>query len=62
VYPLNWAFWDGKMSEELYHEEHPLDALREMQEHPAAVSVPGDGAGAADRHQREVEAKWKGNS
>lgn len=37
VYPLNWAFWDGKMSEELYHEEHSLDALRAMeetQEHP----------------------------
>ena len=37
VYPLNWAFWDGKMSEELYHEEHSLDALRGMeqaQEHP----------------------------
>jgi cytochrome b subunit of formate dehydrogenase len=32
VYPLNWAFWDGKMSEELYHEEHSLDALRAMEE------------------------------
>ena len=32
VYPLNWAFWDGRMSEELYHEEHSLDALRSMEE------------------------------
>ena len=63
VYPLNWAFWDGKMPEELYHEEHPLDALREMEEHGVSTdaSAPGDGSGAADRHQREVEAKWKGN-
>ena len=61
VYPLNWAFWDGKMPEELYHEEHPLDALREMEEHAAAAGAAGDGSGAADRHQREVEAKWKGN-
>jgi cytochrome b subunit of formate dehydrogenase len=61
VYPLNWAFWDGQMPEELYHEEHPLDALREMEEHPVATAAPGDGAGRADRHQREVEAKWKGS-
>jgi cytochrome b subunit of formate dehydrogenase len=66
VYPLNWAFWDGKMAEELYHEEHPLDALREMEERasapPAAVVAPaaGDGSRAADRHQQELEAKWKG--
>jgi cytochrome b subunit of formate dehydrogenase len=27
VYPMNWAWWDGKMSFEHYHEEHGLDAL-----------------------------------
>jgi cytochrome b subunit of formate dehydrogenase len=26
VYPMNWAWWDGKMSFEHYHEEHGLDA------------------------------------
>ena len=26
VYPMNWAWWDGKMSVEHYREEHPLDA------------------------------------
>ncbi|HEX9130557.1 MAG TPA: cytochrome b/b6 domain-containing protein [Gemmatimonadaceae bacterium] len=26
VYPMNWAWYDGRMSEELYKEEHPLDA------------------------------------
>ncbi|MBI4326583.1 MAG: cytochrome b/b6 domain-containing protein [Chloroflexi bacterium] len=25
VYPLNWACWDGKVSEHWYREEHPLD-------------------------------------
>jgi cytochrome b subunit of formate dehydrogenase len=25
VYPMNWAWYDGKMSEEHYEEEHPLD-------------------------------------
>ncbi len=65
VYPLNWAFWDGKMSEELYHEEHPLDALRQMEEQPVAAaaavgSATSHASGPADRHQRDLEAKWKG--
>jgi cytochrome b subunit of formate dehydrogenase len=25
VYPMNWAWWNGRMSLELYKEEHPLD-------------------------------------
>jgi cytochrome b subunit of formate dehydrogenase len=25
TYPMNWAWWDGKMSFEHYHEEHGLD-------------------------------------
>ncbi|MBI5388018.1 MAG: cytochrome b/b6 domain-containing protein [Verrucomicrobia bacterium] len=25
VYPLNWACWDGRVSEEWYRHEHPLD-------------------------------------
>ena len=25
VYPMNWAWWDGKMSFEHYREEHGLD-------------------------------------
>ena len=24
VYPMNWAWFDGKIPEELYKEEHPL--------------------------------------
>jgi formate dehydrogenase gamma subunit len=24
-YPMNWAWWDGQVSEEWQHEEHPLD-------------------------------------
>jgi hypothetical protein len=23
---MNWAWWDGKMTEEHYKEEHPLDS------------------------------------
>ena len=25
VYPMNWAWWDGRMEEHHYREEHPLD-------------------------------------
>jgi len=25
IYPMNWAWWDGKMSFEHYREEHGLD-------------------------------------
>jgi hypothetical protein len=26
VYPMNWAWWDGKMPEAQYRHEHELDA------------------------------------
>jgi len=34
VYPMNWAWLDGKMSVEHYRDEHPLDtvALQGVQE------------------------------
>lgn len=28
VYPMNWARFDGKMSERLYREEHGLEAKK----------------------------------
>ena len=27
AYPMNWAWYDGKMSVEHYEHEHPLDLL-----------------------------------
>jgi cytochrome b subunit of formate dehydrogenase len=34
VYPMNWAWWDGKMPVEMYRHEHPLDteALAEAEQ------------------------------
>jgi formate dehydrogenase gamma subunit len=32
VYPVNWAFYDGRESDELYKEEHELDYERMMRE------------------------------
>jgi cytochrome b subunit of formate dehydrogenase len=34
VYPMNWAWWDGKMPIEHYRQEHPLDK--------DSISQPGD--------------------
>jgi cytochrome b subunit of formate dehydrogenase len=41
VYPLNWAFYDGMMSEEMFKEEHE-QAWEEMQEKEAAEAVEGE--------------------
>jgi cytochrome b subunit of formate dehydrogenase len=50
VYPMNWAWWDGKMSFEHYREEHALDstalldaARSEARERSADAAHPGNG-------------------
>jgi formate dehydrogenase gamma subunit len=55
VYPINWAFYDGRVSEELYQEEHELayEQLRmsaESDEEPQPDSEPSAAPshGAAD--------------
>jgi cytochrome b subunit of formate dehydrogenase len=54
VYPMNWAWWDGKMSFEHYSEEHGLDAATLLdaarQEGP---SVNGEGGGAPQEAEAE---------
>jgi len=30
IYPLNWAWFDGRVNREHYHEEHPLDTPEEV--------------------------------
>jgi cytochrome b subunit of formate dehydrogenase len=41
IYPMNWAWWDGKMSFEYYREEHALDAETLLE---AARTQPGEPA------------------
>jgi cytochrome b subunit of formate dehydrogenase len=46
VYPMNWAWWDGKMSFEHYREEHALDAetlLEAARSQPAEPAEAGSG-------------------
>jgi len=45
VYPMNWAWWDGKMPLEHYEEEHGLDvatllSVRQQEETAAEVGEP----------------------
>ena len=51
VYPMNWAWWDGKMPVEQYRHEHELDAegfaKPEAQDLAARADKPGEGDGAS---------------
>jgi len=52
VYPMNWAWWDGKMPVKHYREEHGLDA----EALNAAEGNAGNRAsedGHADEHPKE---------
>ena len=44
VYPMNWAWWDGKMPVEHYRHEHELDAEALTGAEPEAHSAEGFGA------------------
>ena len=41
VYPMNWAWWDGKMPVEQYRHEHELDAESAAKpDHPGTAPLP----------------------
>ena len=42
VYPMNWAWWDGKMSFEHYREEHALDAATLLEAARTQPAEPGE--------------------
>ncbi len=48
VYPMNWAWWDGKMPVEHYRHEHGLDA-EGLKEADAAAEAGENKAGSGDR-------------
>jgi cytochrome b subunit of formate dehydrogenase len=71
VYPMNWTWWDGKMSFEHYREEHALDSETLLQaaetdpeaENPATNSdtVPSDGNGNPVKAHKEPEVEQIGS-
>ena len=64
VYPMNWAWWDGKMSFEHYRDEHGLDtdtllaAAREEARQQLAASENGETRRAL-RHQKKNRQQKK---
>jgi cytochrome b subunit of formate dehydrogenase len=69
VYPMNWAWWDGKMSLHHYREEHALDAPTLLAATQAQAGLAttsssanngdGDGSAPAGAAQEEVGATRK---
>jgi cytochrome b subunit of formate dehydrogenase len=54
TYPMNWAWWDGKMSFEHYSEEHGLDAETLLDAaRKDAAEVPGHEAGQTNANGNE---------
>jgi cytochrome b subunit of formate dehydrogenase len=50
VYPMNWAWWDGKMPVEHYRQEHELDAT-------TLIEAEADAKAAAELHGGDSGAK-----
>lgn len=66
VYPMNWAWWDGKMSFEHYREEHGLDTPtlleaaqldRQQAEVEPASAASGNGHGSVETERATVESR-----
>jgi hypothetical protein len=69
AYPMNWSWWDGKVAEHHYREEHGLDSetllAANRPESNSTESTPedhGDGAGSGPGigTQEEVGTKHDG--
>jgi len=59
TYPMNWAWWDGKVSEHHYEEEHGLDSaaiLAARRETQASASSVGNGEGVATEDEESEPA------
>jgi hypothetical protein len=46
VYPMNWAWWDGKMSFEHYREEHGLDSQTLLAASQGEIDAKGPAVGS----------------
>ena len=54
VYPMNWAWWDGKMTLHHYREEHGLD-IHPLLETPDAVSETAEASAHEEAEPAEVK-------
>ena len=68
VYPMNWTWWDGKMSFEHYREEHGLDSETLLAVAAAETSdespvqgpdiVASNGTGTPEEDAEEIASDW----
>jgi thiosulfate reductase cytochrome b subunit len=64
VYPMNWAWWDGKMSFERYREEHGLDAetlLDAARKEQAGAEANGNSVAKVEAEEQEHEPANSGD-
>jgi len=54
VYPVNFAFLDGRVSEELYEEEHELDYEQLKAAESAQDSPPDDVAATGLSNEKDA--------
>ena len=59
VYPMNWAWWDGKMSYEHYREEHGLDSETLLA--AARIEVAAEAAAHVDHKGEPAAAHCDGS-
>ena len=57
VYPMNWAWWDGKMSRKHYEEEHALDKETLNPATPAPPSTRMDAPAKQSDSEKNQERK-----
>jgi cytochrome b subunit of formate dehydrogenase len=57
VYPMNWAWWDGKMPLHHYREEHALDTATIMEEVEASAKEQAETEVAAEEKREPSEVK-----
>ncbi len=68
IYPMNWAWWDGKMSVHHYSEEHGLDGetllhaapIEPASQEEVVLSGNGNGQGEVSEEPEAAETKAKG--
>ncbi len=61
AYPMNWAWYDGKMSIEPYEHEHPLDLLA-IERAKGLEEEEAEPVEAAAKEQNETVAQGLGSS
>ena len=63
VYPMNWSWWNGRMSLEHYKDEHPLDAepILEAMQRESAGTANEPASGSCNREEPPTDGATQKN-